>query len=126
MQFAGAHSPMLIIRNGNLTMIESDNIHIGAPDGNNTEFTNTKVALHPGDVVYLYTDGIASQLNSKWDDSNGILTELLTTIYYLPFTEQTEYINYALSKSPKSQEIIDQTDDILLVGIRIGEATEEG
>lgn len=126
MQFAGAHSPMLIIRNGNLTMIESDNIHIGAPEGNNAEFTNTKVALHPGDVVYLYTDGIASQLNSKWDDSNGILTELLTTIYYLPFAEQTEYINYALSKSPKSQEIMDQTDDILLVGVRIGEATGEG
>ena len=82
--------------------------------------------LNAGDVIYLYTDGIASQLNSKWNDSAGILSELLTTIYYLPLTEQTEYINYALSKSPKSQEIIDQTDDILLVGIRIGEATKEG
>jgi serine phosphatase RsbU (regulator of sigma subunit) len=125
LQFAGAHSPMLIIRNGKLTMIESDNIHIGVSDGANDEFTNTKVALHAGDVVYLYTDGIASQLNSKWNDSAGILSELLTTIHYLPFAEQTEYINYALSKSPKSQEIIDQTDDILMVGIRIGKATEE-
>lgn len=127
MQFAGAHSPMIIIRHQKLTAIESDNIHIGAPDGNNDEFTNTKVALRAGDVVYLYTDGIASQLNTEWNDnSTEILTELLTTIHYLPFAEQLEYINYALSKSPKSQEIIDQIDDILMVGIRIGEATEEG
>lgn len=127
MQFAGAHSPMIIIRNQKLTVIESDNIHIGAPDGNNTEFTNTKVALRAGDVVYLYTDGIASQLNTEWNDnSTVILTELLSAIHHLPFAEQLEYINYALSKSPKSQEIIDQIDDILMVGIRIGEATEVG
>ena len=119
LQFAGAHSPMLIIRNGNLTKFESDNIHIGSPDGSNTEFTNTKVALHPGDIVYLYTDGIAQQLSSEWEYSTGVLTDLLTLIYDKSFTEQVEYINYALSKSPKSQEIINQTDDILLVGIRI-------
>lgn len=119
LQFAGAHSPMLIIRNGNLTKFESDNIHIGSPDGSNTEFTNTKVALHPGDIVYLYTDGIAQQLSSEWEYSAGVLTDLLTLIYDKSFTEQVEYINYALSKSPKSQEIINQTDDILLVGIRI-------
>lgn len=75
--------------------------------------------LQEGDVLYFYTDGIAQQLNSEWEFSTGILTDLLTLVYDKPFTEQIEYINYALSKSPKSQEIIDQTDDILLVGIRI-------
>ena len=126
LQFAGAHNPVMIIRNGYLKMLKSDNFHVGDPASSNNRFTNTEVDLNAGDVIYLYTDGIASQLNSKWNDSAGILSELLTTIYYLPLTEQTEYINYALSKSPKSQEIIDQTDDILLVGIRIGEATKEG
>ncbi|MBP5668467.1 MAG: SpoIIE family protein phosphatase [Salinivirgaceae bacterium] len=119
MQFAGAHSPMFIVRNGKLTVIPSDDVHIGDGSDSQTEFTNTKIAVHEGDVVYLYTDGIAQQLNTEWEYSTGILTELLTLIYDKPFSEQTEYINYALSKSPKSHEIVNQTDDILLVGIRI-------
>lgn len=119
MQFAGAHSPMFVIRNGNLTVIPSDDIHIGDNGNNKTGFTNTKIAVHEGDVVYLYTDGIAQQLNSEWEYSTGILTELLTLIYDKPFSEQIEYINYALSKSSKSHEIVNQTDDILLVGIKI-------
>ncbi len=119
MQFAGAHSPMFIVRNGKLTVIPSDDIHIGDGGDSQAGFTNTKIAVHEGDVVYLYTDGIAQQLNTEWEYSTGILTELLTLIYDKPFSEQTEYINYALSKSPKSHEIVNQTDDILLVGIRI-------
>ena len=125
LQFAGAHSPIIIIRNGKPTILESDNIHIGDPDSTNDEFTNTKVAMHAGDAVYLYTDGINTQLNTEWNNnSTEILTELLTTIHELSFAEQVEYVNYALSKSPKSQEIIDQTDDILMVGIKIGEESE--
>ena len=125
MQFAGAHSPVIIIRNGKPTIIESDNIHIGDPDSTNAEFTNTKVALRAGDVVYLYTDGINLQLNTEWHNSStDILTELLTTIHELSFAEQVEYVNYALSKSPKSQEMSEQMDDILLIGIKIGEEVE--
>ena len=119
MQFAGAHSPMFIVRNGNLSEIKSDDIHIGSSNSGLSEFTNVTMELQDGDVLYFYTDGIAQQLNSEWEFSTGILTDLLTLVYDKPFTEQIEYINYALSKSPKSQEIIDQTDDILLVGIRI-------
>jgi len=119
MQFAGAHSPMFIVRNGNLSEIKSDDIHIGNSGDSLSEFTNVTMELQEGDVLYFYTDGIAQQLNSEWEFSTGILTDLLTLVYDKPFTEQIEYINYALSKSPKSQEIIDQTDDILLVGIRI-------
>ena len=120
MQFAGAHSPMFIVRNGKLTEVKSDNIHIGDSDGSSlTEFTNISMELQVGDALYFYTDGIARQLSSEWEFSTNVLTEILTLIYNKPFAEQTEYINYALSKSPKSQEIIDQIDDILLVGIRI-------
>ena len=119
MQFAGAHSPMFVVRNGKLTVIPSDDIHIGDSSDNHAGFTNTKIAVHEGDVVYLYTDGIAQQLNFEWKYSTDTLTDILTLIYDKPFAEQTEYINYALSKSPKSHEIVNQTDDILLIGIRI-------
>jgi serine phosphatase RsbU (regulator of sigma subunit) len=119
MQFAGAHSPMFIVRNGNITNIKSDDIHIGDNSDNKTDFSNTSIGLCKNDVLYFYTDGIAQQLSSEWEFSTNVLTEMLTLIYNKPFAEQTEYINYSLSKSPKSQEIIDQIDDILLVGIRI-------
>ena len=124
MQFAGAHSPVMLVRDGKPTIFESDDIHIGDLGSTNIEFTNVEVALCPTDVIYLYTDGINLQLNSEWEYSTGILTDLLTTIHELSFAEQTEYINYALSKSPKSQEIIDQIDDILLIGIKIGEESK--
>lgn len=119
MQYAGAHCPMFIVRNGKLTEIKSDDIHIGDSDDSLAEFTNISMELQEGDVLYFYTDGIAQQLSSEWEYSTGVLTDLLTLIYDKSFTEQVEYINYALSKSPKSQEIINQVDDILLVGIRI-------
>lgn len=119
MQYAGAHCPMFIVRDGKLTEIKSDDIHIGDSDDSLAEFTNISMELQEGDVLYFYTDGIAQQLNSEWEYSTGILTDLLTLVYDKPFAEQTEYINYALSKSPKSKEIINQVDDILLVGIRI-------
>lgn len=117
MQFAGAHSPLFIVRNGNLTVIDSDNIHIGDTDNEHNEFTNTKIAIRPGDVVYLYTDGIASQLNHEGGQSNENLISLLTSINPLPFDKQSEIINNAINTTASGS--VCQADDILLVGIRI-------
>ena len=119
MQFAGAHSPLFIVRNENLTVIESDNIHIGDSDNTTNEFTNTKIAIRTGDVFYLHTDGIATQLNAGNAESTDNLATLLTSICSLPFDKQNEVINNALTQSSTSANIINQVDDILLVGIKI-------
>ena len=119
MQFAGAHSPMFIVRNGNLTVIKSDDVHIGEGSDNRPEFTNTKVALHDGDIVYLYTDGIASQLNEAGDQPDEKLARLLTKNSRLSFAAQKDAITKALTQFDNAGDIRNQTDDILLVGIRI-------
>ena len=119
MQFAGAHSPMFIVRNGNLTVIKSDDVHIGEGSDNRPEFTNTKVALHDGDIVYLYTDGIASQLNEAGDQPDEKLVRLLTKNSRLSFAAQKDAITKALTQFDNAGDIRNQTDDILLVGIRI-------
>lgn len=118
MQFAGAHSPIFIVRNGNLTVIKSDDIHIGNGGDSQTQFTNTKIALHDGDTIYLYTDGIATQLSNAGQQPAEKLARLLTENCNKSFAEQKAVITDEL-KFDNTGDIRNQTDDILMVGIKI-------
>ena len=113
-----------MIRNDNLSKIEPDHMPIGQYR-KNMPFSNHIIDIEPGDCFYAYSDGITDQFDNTNEQKFGRkqLYELLLDNYQKPFDEQLECYSNAFehwrTEGPK-KTLAEQTDDVLLVGIRIG------
>lgn len=120
MQFAGAYNPLILIRGGGLIELKADKMPIGSHMLDCTPFTNQQLALAPGDQIYMYSDGFASQFggpcNKKFMRKN--LNNLLLENAGLAMVEQKNMLRSKL-RCWMSQHGSEQTDDILVVGFRI-------
>ncbi len=131
LQYAGANRPLWIFSLEGEKCFEPDEITVGIdlmPGVNN--FTNHRIEIFPGDVVYTFSDGITDQFggrNGKMKFGSKRLKELLSGIYSENF--DTQYLKIADSicewttiKSSGDDEMefyCAQLDDQLLLGIRI-------
>jgi transcriptional regulator with GAF, ATPase, and Fis domain len=62
MEFAGAYSPLFIVRNGEVLKTKGDKHPIGNFVGvENYEFTNHEFKLVPNDKIYIFSDGFVDQ-----------------------------------------------------------------
>ncbi|HSH66451.1 MAG TPA: tetratricopeptide repeat protein, partial [Bacteroidia bacterium] len=119
LQYAGAHNPLYRIRDGKLTEIKADKISIGSYiEGKQIKFTNHNISVQEGDVFYLFSDGFPDQIGgpNRKKFYYPPFKELLVSIHTLTFTEQKEILNKTITGWKGER---DQTDDILVVGIRI-------
>ncbi|WP_027418133.1 7TM diverse intracellular signaling domain-containing protein [Crocinitomix catalasitica] len=140
LMFAGAKNPMYIVRrkdaNGNFVLPEHAELRIETKDlilceikgdshpiGNyfdNTlrPFTNHKVDLIEGDIIYLFSDGYADQFGGPREKkfTYGRFRELLIKISQLPANEQEENIHETLVNW---QGDTWQLDDILVIGVKV-------
>jgi len=55
------HPPGLVLRNGNLIELGSDNLVLGVDPAE--KYTQSVIDLKPGDIVLLYTDGLPDAMN---------------------------------------------------------------
>lgn len=121
LQYAGAHNSLFIIRNHQLIELKADKKGIGFIDqyGNTSErFENQTFELKKGDIIYLFTDGYPDQIGGPNRKK----------FYYRPFKELLISIhNLSLEDQYKKLddvhkiwlgEKMDQTDDILVMGIK--------
>ncbi len=124
LQYAGAFRPLLLIRDGQTIQYEADRMPIGAYMQLNRPFTNNIIDIEPGDTIYIYTDGITDQFNTDDDPLKFTaprLRKLLLDNYQRPFAEQRRIYEQKIDSwrtSPKTHQVIHQTDDMLLLGIR--------
>jgi serine phosphatase RsbU (regulator of sigma subunit)/Tfp pilus assembly protein PilF len=117
LEFAGAHNDLYIVRNGQLIELKADKMGLGG-NTKRTSFTNQFIFLEKGDMIYLFTDGFPDQrggVNNKKFYYTPF-KELLVSISTLTLNEQkrkldTAHINWMGEKK-------DQTDDILILGIK--------
>lgn len=123
MQYAGAYRPLIIARRDGLIIYQPDKMIIGYQPGKDDSFTNNTIELSEDDTIYMYTNGIAEQLNK---DKKGVkftsirLNNLIEANYTKPFAEQRQIIEDSVKKwRTESGDISEQTDDQLLIGIRI-------
>ncbi|OFX42017.1 MAG: hypothetical protein A2X03_10780 [Bacteroidetes bacterium GWA2_40_15] len=114
--FAGSLNPMVHIRNNEMTLLKADRFPIGFYD-KEAKFSLNTIKINKDDMVYLYSDGYIDQFggpDSKKIKSKGF-RELLLTYHELPLmaqkTKLEEYLNLWRGN-------LEQTDDILVVGIR--------
>jgi serine phosphatase RsbU (regulator of sigma subunit) len=89
----------------------------GFADVKNKQFTTHQITGTSGDMIYMFSDGIIDQFNDqrKRISTKG-LRELLSTIVHLDVNEQWDYIDAFLLDWKGATK---QTDDILLLGIRL-------
>jgi sigma-B regulation protein RsbU (phosphoserine phosphatase) len=113
--FSGAHSSVLIIRDGELTQIKGDRQPIGL-HRKMEPFNSSKFQLQKGDRLYTSSDGYTDQLSEAEAKRFSFtkLKELLLEIHSLPMEEQKIVLH---EEHLKWRGKIEQIDDIVIVGI---------
>lgn len=118
LQFSGANRPLLMISGGELKELKGDPMPIGIYEDEEQSFTNKDIIFSNGDLIYLFSDGYLDQLsgtNRKAFKSDNY-KKLLQEIKDLPLKEQKDYLAKQHEEWKGEGE---QTDDILIVGIRL-------
>jgi CheY-like chemotaxis protein/serine phosphatase RsbU (regulator of sigma subunit) len=117
MQFAGAHNPAYIIRNGVLQIIEANRMPIGIYKTSNEPFTNHEVPLQLGDQIYIFSDGYYDQIggpkNMKMMSTK--FREYLLEIHKQPMSNQKELLENFHTQWIGDNE---QIDDVLVIGFK--------
>lgn len=115
--FAGAKRPLYYINNSKLIEIKGDRKPVGGKQKEEKRiFTSKEIDIQPGDIIYLTTDGLADQNNSKGIKyGSRRLKEFLLEHSKLSLSEQKEALLIDLNKF---QGYEPQRDDILIIGIR--------
>ena len=128
LSFAGANNSGLIIRKNQSTEngiiqnpifieLKADKQAISACiDKEKKNFSNQKVFMQKGDILYLFTDGYADQFggsnNKKFMRNN--LKKLLLSIYQLPLKKQQDILK---QRFEEWKGVHEQIDDVLVMGI---------
>ncbi|MBI5540156.1 MAG: tetratricopeptide repeat protein [Bacteroidia bacterium] len=138
LEFAGANNPIYIVKNEEFKVeseeiiekqnlpisnfklyeLKGDKMPIGYFSENYEVFTNKEVTITKNDMVYLFSDGYADQFGGKNNKKYKYkaLKELITNSSNLNCKEQKDIIS---SEFEKWKGNFEQTDDILVIGIRI-------
>lgn len=116
--FSGAFRSILISRQNQVTELKGSRYPIGFYSGVKKTFEDISFQLEKNDSVYLFTDGFIDQFggekNKKLNKSN--FKDLIQTIGEMPMDEQEAFLEYSFNNWKQDLE---QTDDVLVIGIRI-------
>jgi serine phosphatase RsbU (regulator of sigma subunit) len=117
LQYSASNNSFYIIRNNEIIVCKADKMPIGL--GIKMDSFNTNVIqLQTNDVVYMFTDGYADQFgggnNKKFKYKQ--LEQLLLSINSLGMTEQKSILNETFNSWKGN---VEQTDDVLLIGVKI-------
>lgn len=122
LQYSGAHQPLWLFRGtatGELVEIRGDRMPVGFhPRRGSHAFSAHEVQLARGDTLYLFTDGLASQLGGPDRATFKVsrLREALCGVQGKPLAEQREALERTLAEWMAGEE---QVDDILVMGVRV-------
>lgn len=118
MQFAGAHRPLLLIRNGELIEYKPSKHSIGGYVGGHKLFGDNVIQLQKGDSVYVLTDGYSDQFGGQ----NGKkfkfkkLQKLIQSIAHMSMAEQHDLLEEAFISWRGKHE---QVDDVCVIGVKV-------
>jgi len=118
LHYAGANRPLYFIRNNMLEEIKANKFPIGGIELDTPkDFTTHSFSLQKNDTIYVFTDGYADQFGSN---NKKLMTkkfkEVLLSILDKPMEEQRNYLETFIKDWKGTTE---QTDDILVIGIRV-------
>jgi serine phosphatase RsbU (regulator of sigma subunit) len=116
--FAGAKRPLYLFKQGELIEIKGNKFPIGSFQYDSEKlFTEHRLNVNSGDSIYMFSDGYQDQFGGQ-DGKKfmiGQFRDLLKEIRPLPMSEQYLIVE---KRMLAWQGRMDQTDDVLLMGIR--------
>ena len=128
--YAGAKRPLIIVSDGTLKEVKPDKISIGHnPMRKDETFTDHRVSIQKGDMIYAFSDGIADQFGYE----DGVtkfgsrqLQNILTEMSFFDLPAQKKIIESSVDNwrigaflAGLTEIKAPQLDDHLLIGVRI-------
>jgi serine phosphatase RsbU (regulator of sigma subunit) len=116
--YSGAQIPLYFTHQGELCKLEASRYFIGGGRVKDKYFTNQCRSLQRGDMLYMASDGFQDQFGGPKDKKfmRSRLCELLGNIHTLPTAQQFHKITETFDCWQGAQI---QTDDVLLLGLRL-------
>lgn len=117
--YAGAFNPLYLVRDGELLITKADKFPVGSfVDEELQKFTNHKVKVQKGDMVFVCSDGFQDQFGGPKGKKFmvGHMKRLLQEIAHLDVDEQRERLKNEFEEWRGDDE---QVDDILIIGLKI-------
>ena len=121
--FCGAKTPLFYVKSKDkeLAYIKGTNISIGSTlSRKKKEFSSHVINFEKGDIFYLASDGFQDQLGGPDNGKQKFLKKkfiaLIETVSVLPMEEQAQKFEDALAEW---QGDSDQTDDIVILGLKV-------
>ena len=116
--YAVAHCPLLLIRDGELTVLPANKMPVGMYP-NMEPFDRVDMSLRKGDCIYAYSDGFQDQYNPQLQQRfmRRRLRDLLLEIHDQPMAKQKMRLEEVLKEWQGTEDM--QTDDILILGVRV-------
>lgn len=120
-EYSGAMSPVYIVDNGKVSVIEPDLRTIGGSlwsrkENIDFEYSTQIIEIKENMAMYLFTDGFLDQFggefNAKYNSQR--FRDLITSISNLPARKQKQILSESLSCWKGNNK---QVDDILIIGI---------
>lgn len=117
MQFAGAYNSLYLIRNNEIVEYKADRMPIGLYP-KEKPFTSYDIQINNNDVYYIFSDGFEDQHNENGNKKflKKNFKDLLLKVHQQPMHEQKNIIENTFEKWRGKTE---QTDDVLVIGLRI-------
>jgi transcriptional regulator with GAF, ATPase, and Fis domain len=116
--YAGAHRPLLHIRNGEMIEHKPSKFSIGGHSTEGKKFEQIEIDVKPGDMFYLLTDGYADQFGGdegkKFKFKN--FKQLVLDISVKPLKDQRLILDERFEAWKGSLE---QIDDVCVMGIKV-------
>lgn len=115
--FAGAYRPLYWLHDGQLTVINGDRKPIGGSQHDpKRRFTVHRIAFHPGDRLYLFSDGYVDQFGGpeRKKFMAARFNDMLVANQHLPMSAQQELLERAFLEWKGDNE---QVDDICVLGL---------
>ncbi len=117
LSWAGAHTPLRYIQNGELKEIIANKQPVGKHE-DRKPFTTHHIQLNKGDLIYLFSDGYADQFGGPEGKKfmSKRLKETFLSIQHLEMYAQKKALEKTFEEWKGTHE---QVDDVLVMGIRI-------
>lgn len=117
LEYAGANAPLYLVRDGEVLRFQPDKHPIGSFELEGLEFTDHRIKLQEGDMVYIFSDGYADQFGGPKGKKflHKRFRELLLQISAYPTASQGGMLEEAFRGWRGLHE---QVDDILVIGMR--------
>ncbi|MDA3823455.1 MAG: PAS domain S-box protein [Bacteroidales bacterium] len=119
LEYVGAHRPMYLLREGELTVFKGDRKAIGGlinPKRPETNFTTNEFDLRKGDKFFIFSDGLSDQMggpdNAKYSPSR--IRNILLDNPGFTINQFNDYFRQDFSSWLSGHK---QLDDVLLIGI---------